>query len=445
MAINLPEQERLVILEADGVSQTFDFDFYIAQEADLQVKVDGVLKTRGTDYLVDGGSVGDVNGGSVTFQAGYETADGEIVTLKGETVLERDAVFTVGAEVSSVGYEADAVRVMGILQEFKRDLLRTARLPDTLVYSDELTYPTPSDGYVLGWSGSDSSATIQNLASVTTIQNASAYASAAQAAQLAAEAARDQTLSAYDSFDDRYLGAKAADPTVDNDGNALVAGALYFNSADGIMKVYTGSVWAEAYVSGTDFLAKANNLSDLTNAATARSNLGLVIGTNVQAYDAELAAIAGLTSAADKLPYFTGIGTAGVTTLTSFIRGLLDDADAATARATLAAAPLDWVYKSSDTTIATNTQYIFSHGLGYVPYDFKAWLVCQTSEYDYEVGDIIPLPQAGVNSSSICTISASSTDISVAFNAAIWVADENTGNSWHAFTFANWKLRVVAR
>ena len=131
-------------------------------------------------------------------------------------------------------------------------------------------------------SGSDYSAKYNaNLAATS--------ATAAQTAQTAAETARDQTLTAYDNFDDRYLGSKTSDPTLDNDGNALVAGSLYFNSVSGAMKVYTGSAWVDAYAAGTSFLAKASNLSDLPDKAVARDNLGVEIGVDVQAYDVDTA------------------------------------------------------------------------------------------------------------------------------------------------------------
>lgn len=64
-------------------------------------------------------------------------------------------------------------------------------------------------------------------------------------------------------------------------------------------------------------LAKAQNLADVENAAEARENLGLEIGVNVQAFAANLAALAGLTGAAKKIPYFTGAGQMGVANLFS--------------------------------------------------------------------------------------------------------------------------------
>ena len=118
-------------------------------------------------------------------------------------------------------------------------------------------------------------ATTQATAASGSATSASSSASSATTAQAAAEAARDSALAAFDSFDDRYLGQKTSDPTLDNDGNALVAGTLYFNTTTDAMKVYEGSTWVAAYASLSGALIATSNLSDLNNAGTARTNLGV--------------------------------------------------------------------------------------------------------------------------------------------------------------------------
>ena len=88
----------------------------------------------------------------------------------------------------------------------------------------------------------------------TKASEASSSASTASAAQTAAEGARDSALAAFDSFDDRYLGVFSTAPTADNDGDSLAAGMLFFDSTASAMKVYTGSAWVAAYISGSDYL-----------------------------------------------------------------------------------------------------------------------------------------------------------------------------------------------
>lgn len=100
------------------------------------------------------------------------------------------------------------------------------------------------------------------------------------------------------------------------------------------------------YFTGVDTAATTTltsymrTLLDDADAATARTTLGLssaatYAATSFQSSDATLTALAGLTTAADRLPYFTGVDAAAVATLTSYGRSLIDDADAATARSTL--------------------------------------------------------------------------------------------------------------
>ena len=87
----------------------------------------------------------------------------------------------------------------------------------------------------------------------TSATNAATSATSADTAKTAAQAAQAAAEAAADNFDDTYLGAKASDPTVDNDGDALTAGDLYFNTTNNVLRVYTGSAWQDAAVDTTGF------------------------------------------------------------------------------------------------------------------------------------------------------------------------------------------------
>ena len=87
----------------------------------------------------------------------------------------------------------------------------------------------------------------------------------------------------------------------------------------------------------TTDLAVDHGGTGASTASAARTNLGVAIGSDVQAYDAGLASIAGLTTAADKMVYTTGSDTYAVTSLTEIGRNILDDADAAAVRSTIGA------------------------------------------------------------------------------------------------------------
>ncbi len=85
--------------------------------------------------------------------------------------------------------------------------------------------------------------------------------------------------------------------------------------------------------------------------------------TDAQTKHSNLTALSGVAAAADKLPYFTSASAAAVTTLTSFARTFLDDADAATARATLGVLSVDEPYKSAaDVATTANLDAVYANG-----------------------------------------------------------------------------------
>jgi hypothetical protein len=124
-------------------------------------------------------------------------------------------------------------------------------------------------------STSETNAAASESAAATSASNASTSATAASNAQTAAEAAQAAAEAAQEAIDGLYLGAQASDPTLDNNGDPVTAGDWYYNTTTAVTRIYDGSAWVNGAVSTAAFLLSGNNLSDLGDAATARTNLGL--------------------------------------------------------------------------------------------------------------------------------------------------------------------------
>ena len=161
--------------------------------------------------------------------------------------------------------------------------------------------------------------------------SATAAASSASAASTSASGASTSATNAaasYDSFDDRYLGAKSSAPTTDNDSNALIDGALYWNSTSDQMFAWDGSAWAALIPTSTN-QGHINTVSgiqaNVTTVAGISSNVTTVAGissdvTAVAADASDIGAVAakateiGRLGTADAVADMAILGTTDVVT-----------------------------------------------------------------------------------------------------------------------------------
>ena len=113
-------------------------------------------------------------------------------------------------------------------------------------------------------------ATTKATAAATSATAAETAETNAETAETNAETAQAAAEAALDTFDDRFLGSKASDPTVDNDGNALLEGAMYYNTTANDIRFYNGSSWdAPATDAATSATAAASSASSASTAKTA--------------------------------------------------------------------------------------------------------------------------------------------------------------------------------
>jgi hypothetical protein len=127
---------------------------------------------------------------------------------------------------------------------------------------------------------SETNAANSATASETSRQASETAQTASETARNAAQTAQAAAEAALDNFDDRFLGAKSSNPSVDNDGNALTDGALYFDTTNNVMKVYDlgNTQWRQIQLSTADQANVNTVASDLSGS----NNIGTVAGLNTQ-------------------------------------------------------------------------------------------------------------------------------------------------------------------
>ena len=165
----------------------------------------------------------------------------------------------------------------------------------------------------------DSQQTILNLTTETLLNT-----DLAEGYSLDAAASLAAVNLVFDTFDDRFLGVKTSDPTLDNDGNALLAGTVYYNSTSKQVKFYNGATWDSPAASAT---ASATSAATSASTATAKA----VIATDkadiatTKAAEAVVSAATAVTATVSKAniasPTFSGTVTLPNVILTGTVTG----------------------------------------------------------------------------------------------------------------------------
>lgn len=289
-------QTNRVSAVGTGAEQTVSFSFPIILDSDITVRqritatgVESDLDET-THYTVTNNGV---NGGSITTVTPFVATSAEIHIIR-DTPMTQALDLTSGGDFSSIDIEAALDKNTKLIIENNDTLSRALQLPitDPVSLNAEIPDVDTRKGKYLAFHSTTGAVAV------------------AAATDLTATSITDYGTGLVEVADEAALKAYT-NSEIGTDVQAYDAGLLSIaaltTAADKL--IYTTALDTYAVAALTAF---ARTILDDADGVTARATLGLVLGTDVQAFDAELLAIAGLTSDANKVPYFTGSGTAAL-------------------------------------------------------------------------------------------------------------------------------------
>ena len=314
----------------NGSTTTFNYTFKITDQDDIDVIIRSssgteTTKTITTHYTVTG--VGNSGGGTVVFTAGNIPASGETVVLRRSTPLTQGVDLIENDPLPANTLEDAFDKLTSISQELQEQLDRSLKVSKTTsITSPEFTSDASARADKLLGFDSTGNQLVANISSTSAAQaatsatNAASSATAAANSATAAANAQAAAEAALDTFDDDFLGAKSSNPSVDNDGNALADGALYFDTTNNVMKVYDlgNTQWKQLTPTSsqqTNIDAAVANASNINAVGGAISNVNAVAGdlTDINT----LAGISGLTTLGNNASSVVNAGN-NITGINSF-------------------------------------------------------------------------------------------------------------------------------
>jgi len=284
----------------DNSTTQFTYTFPIHSSSELKVILRSsagveTVQTLNSDYTINDTGTG----GTVTFTSA--PASGVSIVLIRDTNQTQEVDYLANDPFPADTHEGALDKLTLLTQELQEEIDRSLKVSRTApINNSQITDDaTARAGKLLGFSadGNSLDATIDGSGVAVSATNAAnsataAAASATQAdtAKVAAQTAQAAAEAALDTFDDDFLGAKASDPSVDNDGNSLTDGSLYFDTTNNVMKVYDlgNTQWKQLIPTAsqqTNIDAAVNNLTNINNVAgqiSPTNNIGTLAGLNTE-------------------------------------------------------------------------------------------------------------------------------------------------------------------